>query len=245
MDEWLEAQDGLFELAAAVFSRVIDTGLQAQLYDALAVPDEVVTPSQTTLLKLVDSSLASASPSSPKPNPAPSPNAFILDAWLALARYATLSMNSGQDDARLPKILAALILATEALSAITLRAQARADAAERKRRPVVPGGDEEIVAAMKSGEKSVVRPLVELLRATNTFLPRVKPTRPEDAPEATQTQLPFANIKRDLVRLLAALAFGDVAFGDAVREEGGVELVLSLCETDERNPCKEVHMWPR
>ncbi|WOO81287.1 Copper transport protein 86 [Vanrija pseudolonga] len=239
MDEWLEAQDGLFELAAAIFSRVIDAGLQAQLYAALAVPDEAVTPSQTTLLKLVDSSLASASPSSP--NPAPSPNAFILDAWHALARYAALSMNSGQDDARLPKILAALILATEALSAIVLRAQARADAAERKRRPVVAGGDEEMVAAMKSGEKSVVKPLVELLRATNTFLPRVKPTRPEDAPEATQAQLPFANIKRDLVRLLAALAYGDTAFGDAVREAGGVELVLSLCETDERNPYLREH----
>ncbi|KAL1411314.1 hypothetical protein Q8F55_002265 [Vanrija albida] len=240
MDEWLEAQDGLFELAASVFSRVLDAGLQSELYAALSVSDEAVTPSQTTLLKLVDSELAQhADPSSP--NPAPSPDAFVLDAWHDLARYATISMKSGQDDARLPKILAALILACEALSAITLRAQARSDDAARRRRALTPGGDEELVRAMKSGDRSVVAPLVGLLAATNSFLPRVKPTRPEDAPEATQTQLPFANIKRDLVRLLAALAFDDTAFGDAVREAGGVELVLSLCETDERNPYLREH----
>lgn len=49
---------------------------------------------------------------------------------------------------------------------------------------------------------------------------------------------PFSNLKRDLVRLLGVLTFNDTRVGDQVREYEGVQLVLSLTEIDEANPCE-------
>lgn len=239
MDAWLEADDGRFELAAGVFARLIAAGLQGRLWDALGVADEAVTPNQTVFLKLVDSALDDGAAHS---NDAPSPFAFVLRGWRTAAAYALGSMKSAADDPRLPNVLVALVLASESLSAIGLAAQGRADA----RAPEPGGGDEALVAEMKGAGaagagSSIIPALVALLREMHTFLPRVKPLRPEDAPEATAAALPFANVKRDLVRLLGVLAFGDVRVGDAVRAAGGVELVLGLCETDERNPYLREH----
>lgn len=244
MEEFHEAEDGRFELGVAIFNRMIDSGLQGQLYSVLGAPEEAVTPSQVVLLKLVDASLANSAASTS----IPSPNYFLLPAWHRLADYATASMKLGKDDARLPSILAGLVLATEALSAITIAVQGRAEEAKRSNTPVDGGGDEVMVEEMKGGD-SVIEPLVKVLAAANDFMPRIKPAQPK--PEASITpigddgqiqdgpdvELEFLKVKRDLVRLLGVLAYNDTAVGDAVRAAGGVQLVLSLCETDERNPC--------
>lgn len=233
MDDWHEEDDNRFDMALTLFSQLIKRGQQGKLFDALSVSDEPITPSQLTLLKLVDSQLVSENN---RPNPAPSPYEFIIPAWNRVAAYATASMKSGADDPRLAVVLAAVILATESLSNIVLAAQARLDSGNG----VSPsaGGDEKMVAEMKGkeGAKSIIHPLVALLGETNAYLPRVKPK--EQAPEEP---LPFSNVKRDLVRLLSVLTFNDTAVGDAVREAGGVELVLSLCETDDRNPYLREH----
>jgi ataxin-10 len=232
MDDWLELEDGRFEVATTIISGLIDAGAQADLFTHLSVAEEPVTPSQVTLLKLVDAWLDRKTDRS---NINPSPNAFLLPVWHKLAAYTTASMNSGQDDGRLGSVLVGLILATEGLSNIVLAVQARVDASKRGT-TLSPGGDEAMVGEMKSPSTTIVPRIVALLGATHTFLPRVKPTK--DAPDEP---LPFANIKRDLVRLLAALAFDDVTVGDAVRAAGGVELVLSMCETDDRNPYLREH----
>jgi ataxin-10 len=103
---------------------------------------------------------------------------------------------------------------------------------------------------------------VELLAQLNQFLPRVKPFRAEpvslstdsnpDLNASTQAQapstlslqesLPFLNIKRDLVRLLSVLTFEDKVVCDQVRKYGGVQVILGLCEVDERNPCESIMM---
>lgn len=231
MDDWLEHEDGRFEIASRIITGLIDAGAQAELYSALADTDEPVTPSQVVLLKLVDAWLDH----NQRPNTDPSPNAFLLPAWDSLAAYTTASMNSGKDDGRLGSILVGLMLATECLTAIVLAVQARIDAAKRGA-TLTPGGDEAMIATMKAPSTTIIPRLVALLGATNLFLPRVKPT--EKAPDEP---LPFANIKRDLVRLLAALVYDDVEASNAVREAGGVELVLSMCETDDRNPYLREH----
>lgn len=89
-------------------------------------------------------------------------------------------------------------------------------------------------------------PLVDLLAQLNKFLPRIKPLRPENGRQLnpdpslslSDQTLPFTNIKRDLVRLLSILTFHDKGVGDQVRIYGGVQIVLGLCEVDERNPCR-------
>jgi ataxin-10 len=227
MDDWLETDDGRFDLATRLIMRLVDRGAQAALFESLSDPDEPITPSQVTLLKLVDASLEPLD----RPNPAPSPNAFLLPAWRGLAAYTTASMNSAKDDGRLGAVLAALILATEGLSTIVLAVQTRVDSAKRGAKHI-QGGDEAMVSDMKAPPPTGIVPqLVALLGATHAFLPRVKPTK-----EAPEEPLPFANIKRDLVRLLAALAYDDSAVGDAVRAAQGVELILGMCDTDDRNP---------
>lgn len=230
-------------------NRFIVRDLQARLFTALGAPDqagldlpeEEITPSQTTLLKQLDAYLAQRADvagtekEEDGDNASPSPNAFLVPLFGRLAKYASVSMKSGKDDARLANILMGLILCTECLSSIVLGAQRRADTAKEARKkgqnaPATTGGDEEIVAELKS--EKFIGELVSVLQATDAFLPRVKPTAEEN------TTLPFQNVKRDLVRLLGLLAYDDTKVGDIVREKGGVEMVLGMCETDERNPCE-------
>jgi len=60
-----DAEDGsdgakAFDVGYEVFTRVIEGGLIPDLYTRLAIQDEIITPHQTTLLKLVDSYLQSS-----------------------------------------------------------------------------------------------------------------------------------------------------------------------------------------
>ena len=48
----------------------------------------------------------------------------------------------------------------------------------------------------------------------------------------------FSYLKRDLVRLLGILSSDSKTVQDRVRACGGVQIVMSLCVVDERNPCK-------
>jgi ataxin-10 len=66
------------------------------------------------------------------------------------------------------------------------------------------------------------------------FIPRIKPGL--EAPTDNDV-VPFPYLKRDLVRLLGVLSFEDKSIGDRVRAVEGVEVILGLCVTDERNPC--------
>lgn len=249
LDDWVDCEDPRFELAVGIVNRFIVRDLQSRLFTALGAPDqagldqpdEEITPSQTTLLKQLDAYLAQRADvagtdeEEDGDNASPPPNAFVVRLFGCLAKYTIASMKSGKDDARLPPVLIGLVLCIECLSSIVLSAQRRADAAKEARKkgqnvPTPGGGDEEIVAELK-GDKFIGE-LVAVLQETDKFLPRVKPKAEED------TTLPFQNVKRDLVRFLGLLVYDDTRVGDIVREKGGVETVLGMCETDERNPCE-------
>ncbi|BEI86843.1 hypothetical protein CcaverHIS002_0701890 [Cutaneotrichosporon cavernicola] len=240
LDSWHGDSEALFDLAVMLFATFFTSGHQADLYSALAVTEETVTPSQVTLLKLLDAYLTR-----PHVNPSPSPSLFVIQAWRDTAAYAAASMRSGKDDARLPSVLAALVLCTEILSTVVLAVQTRTDKKEAE------GGEEAMVASMKGRSgPSIIPQLVDVLAATHAFLPRIKPTPTTAEENATaavgqmsqrEIEHAFANVKRDLVRLLAVLAYNDTAVGDDVRAAGGVQLVLGLCETDERNAYLREH----
>ncbi|KAL7422812.1 hypothetical protein Q5752_002108 [Cryptotrichosporon argae] len=233
--------DGRFDLLTSLVARIIAHDQHGALFAALSDGEEPITPSQTTLLKVLDSYLAAPH--------AQADNAFLVPAFRRLVDYAVPSMKHVPDDARLPKVFEAVVLVAEALSSVGLAAQARADRRRHGEAESGPGKDDELVAAMKA-ECGLIEPLIHLLAGLDAFLPRIKPfhpdpNRPAPAPQPgpvlTDPRLPFANIKRDLVRLLGVLAFEDVAVGDRVREAGGVELVLGMCETDERNAFLREH----
>jgi ataxin-10 len=85
----------------------------------------------------------------------------------------------------------------------------------------------------------------DLLRTTESFIPRVKPFRPNDASstessDGTTGLTGFAPLKRDLVQLAGLLANDDKATQDQIRECGGMQVILSMCVTDDRNPRKHI-----
>jgi ataxin-10 len=158
MDDWLEPGDGRFDLAyvqhnlfqdfsdshrCQLFTKYVVSGLHITLFDALNPPtsnSEPITPAQTALLKLLDSYLSSDHENRPRDY-----DIFLLPTLDRLSTYATSSLSSGLDDARLPKVLEALVLVTESLGSIGLACQSRHDKQE------AGGGEEEIVTAMKEG----------------------------------------------------------------------------------------------
>lgn len=84
---------------------------------------------------------------------------------------------------------------------------------------------------------------VDLLRELDRFLPRLilgkesfSDGRP--APVGGPDLSGFNHLKRDLVRLLGILCYEERAVQDRIRMREGITVVMNLCVTDERNPCK-------
>jgi hypothetical protein len=133
----------------SIFTSYIASGLQSNLINSLNPPtssSEPITPAQTSLLKVVDSHL-----SDPHPNTAE--NEFLLPLFGQLQVYAAGSFSSGIDDARLPKVLEALVLVLEGLGSIGLACQGRRDRNE-------PAGEEEVIVRHMQAEGGIVGPLV-------------------------------------------------------------------------------------
>ncbi|WRT68341.1 uncharacterized protein IL334_005317 [Kwoniella shivajii] len=241
MEQWVEIQDGLFELGASIFNSFISLSLHPRLFELLGSSNEVITPSQTILLKILDSYITSSPP--PSPIPSPSPHLFLLPLFHNLSVYVSGSIGSGQDDPRLPKVFEGLILVCEGLSAIGLAVQSRKDNGESMKK----GGDEQMVGVMKSDEQSkgVVKPIIDLLRSLDSFFPRINPRSQTSSPSTATTikdeLKPFSQLKRNLVELLGILTFKDISVGNQVREYQGIQLILGMTEIDENNPYLREH----
>ncbi|WVQ74876.1 hypothetical protein IAR50_004483 [Cryptococcus sp. DSM 104548] len=253
MDDWLDNENPCFELSASIFNSFISHSLHSALFDLLSEPPEPITPSQTTLLKLLDSSLTlPPSDQSIPPASGDYPNTFLIPLFRSLEEASLPSITSRADDPRLPKQLAALVLVMESLSSIGLRVQQRLDqaAAPGSEKDDTGGshweaiGEEKLVQSMKDRESGIVKPLVDLLRALNDFFPKTNPRTASSEPTLPTLSAelkPFSKAKRDLVRLLSILSFEDTSVGDQVRECSGVQLVLSMTEIDEGNPYLREH----
>ncbi|KAI0350670.1 hypothetical protein OH77DRAFT_1430661 [Trametes cingulata] len=218
-----------FDIGYAIFKRIIEAGLVAELYVRLAVEDEIVTPHQTTLLKLVDSYLHGSQRAhelalSRRPG---TDRGSLFDmlatSFLKLSSYAQDSIRraipSGSVspdkkagthspaetevdapplqnlDLLLPKVCEALVLVTECLTTVALRAEeaAAARAAVIPPPPELVGSSPKdiLVAATATTGQGFVECLIETLRLVDAFVPRItygkavkRPVPPEaaDAP---------------------------------------------------------------
>ncbi|KAI9637377.1 spinocerebellar ataxia type 10 protein domain-containing protein [Dioszegia hungarica] len=238
-----DASDGRFELSTQIFTTFIDFSLHPRLFGALASVDEVISPSQTSLLKVLDAYIQRNSDIDLNAN------LFLIQVLHLLSAYCVIATRSAQDDPRLPKVLEGLHLVCEILCAIGLAVQARIDekgirtSAELKQVPGVV-----VVKGLKLGDgerPSLIRPVIDLLKELEVFQPRTNPrlaradaTAPIIPPDQAR---PIAQLKRVLVELLGVLTFGDTDVGDQVREAGGVQLVLGMTEMDEGNPYLREH----
>ncbi|CDO75817.1 hypothetical protein BN946_scf184951.g15 [Trametes cinnabarina] len=293
-----------FDIGYEIFQRLIEAGLVADLYARLTVDDEVVTPHQTTLLKLVDSYLH-GSQRAHEVALARRPGTdrgslfdVLTEAFMALASYtqnaikgalasggsspatnSEATASTGVEaqgtgplqnlDLLLPKVCEALVLVTQCLTTVALRAEeaatARNAAASLTSEPVQASPMCILVAATASTGQGLVEGLV-----VDAFVPRITYGKLVKRPDAPPAQAPewgrsdafvegaggagvlddakkaqvaqaFAHVKRDLVRLLGILASENRAVQDRVRESGGIPVVMNLCVVDDYNPYMREH----
>lgn len=122
-------------------------------------PTEPITPSQTTLLQLLDGYHHSSDWDSPAPSPHNETYAFLIPAFYDLARYAVAAMTPGvprngrdlEDDPKLARVLEAAIVVCQCLITVCL--------AETEHLAV---GDELLSAVReaKEGERQFVEVLI-------------------------------------------------------------------------------------
>ncbi|KAI0629173.1 spinocerebellar ataxia type 10 protein domain-containing protein [Trametes polyzona] len=209
-----------FDIGCEIFGRVIEEGLAAELFTRLAVEGEVITPHQTTLLKLIDSHLHGSQHahaialSGRQVTDGRSPLFDVLTrAFFALSThvqdaiqraigpgrvppaqveggsYPPPGSGHGSDsseppplqnlDLLLPKVCEALVLVSQCLTTVALRAE---EAAGQQ-----PGGSvspleeagaqatpkELLVAATNESGQGLVESLIETLRLIDAFVPRI------------------------------------------------------------------------
>ncbi|KAJ7746864.1 spinocerebellar ataxia type 10 protein domain-containing protein [Mycena maculata] len=104
MVQLYDAEDGsegarAFDIGYEIFSRVMATDLVPSLFSRLSMPDEIITPHQTTLLKLVDSYLQSARLSPVPTTPQGTPlyaklRPMLAKTFFSLSTYAQTSIRN-------------------------------------------------------------------------------------------------------------------------------------------------------
>ncbi|KAG7093765.1 hypothetical protein E1B28_007413 [Marasmius oreades] len=81
-----------FDVGYHIFTRIVEVGLASELYNKLSIQGELVTPHQTTLMKIIDSYLQSSPPTSPHASPRTSIHAKIIPmlatCFTSLSSYA-------------------------------------------------------------------------------------------------------------------------------------------------------------
>ncbi|KAF9258921.1 hypothetical protein L218DRAFT_876002 [Marasmius fiardii PR-910] len=81
-----------FDVGYHIFTRILEVGLATELYNKLSIQGELVTPHQTTLMKIIDSYLQSSPPTSPQSSPRSSTHAKIIpmlaSCFTSLSSYA-------------------------------------------------------------------------------------------------------------------------------------------------------------
>jgi ataxin-10 len=267
-----------FDIGYDIFTRIIEGNFISDLYAKLAIPGEIVTPHQTTLLKLVDSYLQSHTVSQGGAGlaeicaqllPLLSRVFFAQTQYSRTAVRGALGlrgMETAPDvletfdrmtptrgepslaelDVMLPKVCEALVLVTQCIISIALRAH------EVIGFPLQANFDQFVNEERSEDGIGSVENIIELLRLFDLFLPRIfngkpvhLPSMPQSPPLATsaagEDPTGFAYLKRDLVRLLGILCHQTRAVQDRVRMCGGIPVVMNQCVVDERNPFLREH----
>ncbi|KAF9648887.1 hypothetical protein BDM02DRAFT_3095712 [Thelephora ganbajun] len=264
-----ELSDGgqAFEIGYSIFSRLIDFGLLPDLYTHISLEDEIITPHQTVLLKLLDSYLQTAHLTvvmCQQLCPMIASTFFDLGEYNinaidralsfghiypAPAQTSEAPLAAGELDMLLPSVCEALVLMTQCLITFALTS-------EDEDFDFPPGDNPKDFLNAATVEEGVGMPevIISLLQRFDRLLPRVMFGKPVDLstlplpPEvnhqphpASSTAAGFSYVKRDLVRLLGILCVGEKAVQDRIRACGGIPVIMNLCVVDERNPYLREH----
>ncbi|KAG8975804.1 hypothetical protein FRC05_005014 [Tulasnella sp. 425] len=249
-------QGKTFEICYSIFRNVFDLGLFADSWESLWSPEDgalTVTPHQTILLKLLDAHLQL--PSTRSEEDSSVILRFLAELHLQLAYTAKRALHAylvaaADDenaalDTRLPSVVEAIVLATQALCALLLTGASKAGDYALIRTAKKVRLQEDDGSGLSLSDLSV-----DLLKELDLFLPRIilgKPAQDSSRPfsarshEAQSDPTGFAYIKRDLVRLVGILCHDDKEVQDSIREREGIQVIMNLCVVDERNPYLREH----
>ncbi|KAK6992602.1 Ataxin-10-like protein [Favolaschia claudopus] len=201
-----------FDVGYEIFTRIMTVDLVPSLFSRLSIPDEIITPHQTTLLKLVDSYLQASRMSSVPTTPQGTPlygklRPMLAKTFFTLSTYAQHAIRTSLDipastplpkattsdlappstlDVMLPKVSEALVLVTQCIVTITLES-----ADEEAYAVVLEQNSQDFFNEATFADQGIVESLIELLCLLELFLPRInfgKPVRPSG--KATHTKSP-------------------------------------------------------
>ncbi|QRV73796.1 extracellular matrix protein 14 [Ceratobasidium sp. AG-Ba] len=233
-----------FHLIFQTFVKLCEYGGFGALYASLQPADDTISPHQITLLKLLDGYIQTIKGTV---NENSGIRDFLVDRLFSDLRKANdwmaIPLDNGQPNEALPQIAANLVLLSQMIASCLMSEQVlweKSSSAMDKSRPTLD--------FLRSSQRTYVELIVDALRHLNELLPRiqfgkVKPQLPTSRPnELISPDVPgFQFVKRDLVRLLAILVHDDRSIQNRIRERGGVEVVLSMCAVDDRNPYIREH----
>lgn len=196
-----EASDGAkaFDVGYAIISRMIEGACVPVLYEKLKSPGEIITPAQTTLLKLLDSALQSQMLLQ-KQQPSETPrdekeestrkeglSSMLAQSFFRMSGYARNYL-SGLDsststladlhlDVMLPKVCEALVLIAQCVVSICLE-----DNSDGEGDSVLRWRDFFDAARPVDGDETrMLESLIDLLRLLDIFLPRIVRGKPVSA----------------------------------------------------------------
>ncbi|QRV88598.1 extracellular matrix protein 14 [Ceratobasidium sp. AG-Ba] len=232
-----------FHLIFQTFVKLCEYGGLGALYASLQPADDTISPHQITLLKLLDGYIQTTKDTVDENSGI---RDFLVDRLFLDLRKANdwmdTPLENGQPNEGLPQIATTLVLLSQMIASSLMSEQLvwEKSSSVDKSRPTLD--------FLRSSQRTYVELIVDALRHLNELLPRiqfgkVKPQLPTSRPnELISPDVPgFQFVKRDLVRLLAILVHDDGSIQKRIRERGGVEVVLSMCAVDDRNPYIREH----
>ncbi|KAI9464612.1 spinocerebellar ataxia type 10 protein domain-containing protein [Lactarius psammicola] len=252
-------EEKVFELGYGLFSRLFHLGLFPEIYRRTSMQDEVISPTQTTLLKLVDSFLQSVPASFlDEGDHLRNLAGFLASTFLVQAEIGRRAIqqqsSGGAVDLQLSGVCVALVLLSTSLSSILLaeRENGGGETTEPDLVSMTLPCVDAISGCRSPTGSGFIESLLETLRTFDAFLPRVnfgkvKPSYPQHGnggggvPAQSAGEAGFSYLKRDLVRLLGILCYNNEVMQDRVRVCGGIPVVLNLCVIDDRNPYLREH----
>ncbi|CAG8469546.1 6007_t:CDS:10 [Paraglomus occultum] len=217
-----------FEMIYAVISELIDLDFFPILYDMPSISARRDQPNrhQIALLKFLDSKLHSSDPGQTQLSP--SSTTHLACIFQQLSPHIINSMKEATNDSlsdQAREIQPELMENRSTLyTALILLLQCFGNLSQSE--------DENTRASLFSG--GVVAVAISLLRQAEETIPRI--TKPIKANSAQQDSGEFANVKRDLVNVIANMSYKNRRVQDEVRNLGGIPVILNQCSIDDANP---------
>ncbi|KZT27840.1 hypothetical protein NEOLEDRAFT_1239988 [Neolentinus lepideus HHB14362 ss-1] len=266
-----EDESPIFDVGYSVFRTVIECSELPRLFKELLIKDEIITPHQTTLLKLLDAYLQSAvAERDAQLHSELTP--FLLSTFSALSGYAQnaihkalgpeaekkfpdaskVSQNNSSDssapsdassaEARQKSVQELDLLLPRVSEALVLVSQCLITITLAASSGMGYSSQQRINVMSTAQKPEVVMTLVETLRLLDLFLPRINFGKPVGSSTSHGNKSPgFEYVKRDLVRLMGILCHETRSVQDSVRACEGIPVIMNMCVVDERNPFLREH----